>query len=225
MDTLTPEVGTRVLERLLRSAATQVGVVPMDVRAWTESFPAAAKSSRASRLLGELRGVNGAQQGGDAVFLEALREAATSQRPRLIEDYALGQAARVLRVGPERISRERPLTDLGLDSVMGLELRNRLAVALSVTIPPTILWTYPTLHALSGYLVERLFPAPAPVNTAAAVAAASAASAAPRPARNDEAGWQVRETANALSHLSDAEKDQLLAARIADLERMLEGDG
>ncbi|HZN95404.1 MAG TPA: beta-ketoacyl reductase, partial [Myxococcales bacterium] len=216
MDSLTPEAGNRVLERLLRSGATQVGVVPMDVRVWMESFPTAAGSRRAARLLAEHRGI-GARTGADTAFLETLAGAAASQRQRLLEDYALALAARVLRLGPDRISRERPLTDLGMDSVMGLELRNRMALALGLTIPPTILWTYSTVHALSRYLLDRLFPAEG--------APAAAAAPAPAPAPADETGWQVRDTATALSQLSDAEKDQLLAARIADLERMLGGDG
>ena len=209
MERLTPEAGNRVLERLLRAGTVQVGVVPMDVRTWIESFPTAAHSRLASRLLAEHRDAVD-KAGGDAAFLKALGEATVSQRPKLVEHYALAQAARVLRLPADRISRDRPLTEVGLDSVMGLELRNRLALALNITLPPTILWTYSTMESLSKYLLGELLPE----------------DAAPRgkPAGPDESGWAVRETAGALSNLSDAEKDQLLAARIADLEKLLEGD-
>jgi acyl transferase domain-containing protein/acyl-CoA synthetase (AMP-forming)/AMP-acid ligase II len=204
MERLTPEAGNRVLERLLRCGTTQVGVVPMDVRTWIESFPTAAHSRLASRLLAEERA--GERGGGDAAFLKALADATASQRPKLVEHYALAQAARVLRLPADRISRDRPLTDVGLDSVMGLELRNRLALALNLTIPPTILWTYPTMEAMSRYLLDRLLPADQ------------------APAAKDAAGAQAGDAAGALAQMSDAEKERLLAARIAEMEKLLEGD-
>jgi acyl carrier protein len=186
----------------------------MDVRTWIESFPTAAHSRLASRLLaGHPTGERG---GGDAAFLKALAEATVTQRPKLVEHYALAQAARVLRLPADRIARDRPLTEVGLDSVMGLELRNRLALALNLTIPPTILWTYSTLETLSRYLLGELLPAEA--------TPAPGAAAAANPAPGDATGWQVRETSSAIEQMSEAEKDQLLAARIADLEKLLQGD-
>src|SRR6185295_6069504 len=177
MERLTPEAGNRVLERLLRCGTTQVGVVPMDVRTWIESFPTAAHSRLASRLLAEQRA--GERGGGDTAFLKALSDATASQRPKLVEHYALAQAARVLRLPADRIARDRPLTEVGLDSVMGLELRNRLALALNLTIPPTILWTYSTLETLSRYLLGELRP--------------GEGAQAPAPAPGDATGWQVSE--------------------------------
>ena len=212
MERLTPEAGNRVLERLLRAGSVQVGVVPMDVRTWIESFPTAAHSRLASRLLAEHRGAVD-KAGGDNAFLKALTEASASQRPKLVEHYVLAQAARVLRLPGDRIARERPLTDVGLDSVMGLELRNRLALALNLTLSPTILWTYSTLESLSRHLLGELIPG-----------SAGALLQPPQPVGPDESGWAIRETAEALSQLTDVEKDQVLAARIADLEKLLEGD-
>jgi hypothetical protein len=43
-----------------------------------------------------------------------------------------------------------------MDSVMGLELRNRLVAALGLVIPATVLWTYPTIEALAAYLADAL---------------------------------------------------------------------
>jgi hypothetical protein len=56
----------------------------------------------------------------------------------------------------EQVPREKPLGELGMDSVMGLELRNRFVAALGLVIPVTVLWTYPTVNALAGYLADAL---------------------------------------------------------------------
>jgi hypothetical protein len=39
---------------------------------------------------------------------------------------------------------------------MGLELRNRVETSFGVKVPATLLWTYPTLTALSGKLAQLI---------------------------------------------------------------------
>jgi phthiocerol/phenolphthiocerol synthesis type-I polyketide synthase C len=67
----------------------------------------------------------------------------------------------VLRLAPGGIDSETPFKALGLDSLMGLELRNRLESAFGLTLSPTLLWTYGSPRALAGALCERVFRAAA----------------------------------------------------------------
>ena len=84
---------------------------------------------------------------------------------------------------------------------MGLDLRNRLVSALGLVIPATLLWTYPTIHTLSGHLADQLG---SPEQTTVP---------ATEPA--DEA-------AEAYAGLGDDEKTQLLAEGIVAFEQLLE---
>jgi acyl carrier protein len=61
----------------------------------------------------------------------------------------------VLRLEASRIERDTPLKALGIDSLMGLELRNRLEAKLGVTLSATLVWTYPNLGALTPYLCAQ----------------------------------------------------------------------
>ena len=52
------------------------------------------------------------------------------------------------------------MESLGLDSLMALELRNRLEATLDITLPIALVWAYPTISALAGALCERMGYAP-----------------------------------------------------------------
>ena len=48
------------------------------------------------------------------------------------------------------------MESLGLDSLMALELRNRLEASLGITLPAALVWAYPTISALAEALCERM---------------------------------------------------------------------
>src|SRR6185503_7176351 len=62
----------------------------------------------------------------------------------------------VLRMDPTQIDENVALGSLGLDSLMGLEIRNRLESSLGLTLSATMAWTYPTLAALTTHLAEKM---------------------------------------------------------------------
>ncbi|MFI6230380.1 acyl carrier protein [Micromonospora echinospora] len=73
-----------------------------------------------------------------------------------MEGYVRQEASRVLRLAPARIGVDTPLRSLGFDSLMSLELRNRLEAGLGIPLSSTVLWNYPTIEVLVPYLAERM---------------------------------------------------------------------
>ncbi|WP_342651074.1 type I polyketide synthase [Pseudomonas sp. REB1044] len=66
--------------------------------------------------------------------------------------------AALLQEPVECIADDVPLSDLGISSLLGVEIRNRLQAELQVRMPATVLWNYPTIHALAEYLESLLWP-------------------------------------------------------------------
>jgi acyl carrier protein len=52
----------------------------------------------------------------------------------------------------EPVPIHRPLKDLGLDSMLAIELRNNLSKAFNRPLPATVLFDYPTAHEVIKYL-------------------------------------------------------------------------
>lgn len=77
-------------------------------------------------------------------------------RRALMESAIKADVGAVLRMAPQRVPSDRALKSLGLDSLMALELRNRLEKRCGSVLSPTLAWNYPTVLALAEHLAERL---------------------------------------------------------------------
>ncbi|WP_438004841.1 beta-ketoacyl synthase N-terminal-like domain-containing protein [Sorangium sp. So ce321] len=92
-------------------------------------------------------------------LVERLRAATADERRRLLEGWLQTSVAQTLGLdGPERIAPGASLLDLGLDSLMSLELRNRLELSFKVKLPVNLLLEHPSVAALARG-VERTLDA------------------------------------------------------------------
>ena len=86
-----------------------------------------------------------------------LARAPRGEHEQLLLDVVRAEAATVLAIAsPASVDPEQPLQDLGLDSLMAVELRNSLQKATGLTLPSTLLFDYPTVRALVETLQSRL---------------------------------------------------------------------
>jgi myxalamid-type polyketide synthase MxaE and MxaD len=140
LGSLTTAEAFAALERLLGAEAAQAAVLPLDVEAWGRSHPAAAADPFFERLRPAAPARIAAapprrEPAGDGLSRSRLLAAPPTDRSGLLEDYLRRQVARVLRLPLARVDAAEPLVRLGLDSLMGVELRNRLDVDLQVAVP------------------------------------------------------------------------------------------
>ena len=150
-----------------------------------------------------------------ALFLHQLAATPESARRALLATHVRTQIAAVLGLDePEQIGQRLGLFDLGLDSMLAVELRNRLQKSLGRKFRTTLLFDYPTLEALTGHIAEALLPGlceAEPHRNQDALAPAQASSDAQRLS-------QVR---SEVERLTEAEVEASLAAELAALEALL----
>jgi NADP-dependent 3-hydroxy acid dehydrogenase YdfG/acyl carrier protein len=135
---------------------------------WTRLKPLyEAKGARP--LLSALEAEVHEVEGNDAAakFIDVLREATADQRGQMLLDFVSTEVSAVLKMPPdEPPSHDAGLFDLGMDSLMSVELKRRLERGFGAQLPSTLAFNYPNIRALASYLLARAFkeetPVPAP---------------------------------------------------------------
>jgi acyl carrier protein len=172
-----------------RARMARIGVLPISIRRGLELFDAGLRGERAVTIpvrldpsaLREmhdpvplLRGLirvpaaarRGAQTGvanaaEPAALADRLAGLSPDERAEALREMVLGHVADVLgHAGTGALDTERGLLDLGIDSLTAVELRNRLGATVGHRLPSTLIFDYPTIAALAGYLDAEVVPAP-----------------------------------------------------------------
>ena len=75
-----------------------------------------------------------------------------------VEDFVRSHVARILRLDASQVENDHRLMDIGVDSLMAVELRNRLnkGLGLEGNLPATLIFDYPTVQAIARYLVKNI---------------------------------------------------------------------
>ncbi|MEZ4619268.1 MAG: acyl carrier protein [Caldilineaceae bacterium] len=150
---IAPAAGIAALAQLVGDAATQVAVLPTT---W-EKFLAAFNTQ--SPFLSSFATRQAAPVLPPAPTVMSLRTelaaAPAAQRRQRLLTHIQSQAAAIL--GMQQLPAIKVgLTEMGMDSLMAIELRKRLEKSLELALPSTIVFTYPTIDELQQFLWQEL---------------------------------------------------------------------
>jgi myxalamid-type polyketide synthase MxaB len=161
--TIAPAQGLRILEHLLAESPAQVGVLPLSSSELAANRPRAGRASLYAELEELTTGANGsAALSSDFAssvpqLLPLLFSASPGRRAVIVLEQLQKQAAKTMGLDAgDTIDPGRPLTDLGLDSLMAVELRNEIAKQIGKSLPATLLFNHPTLDELTAYLLDEV---------------------------------------------------------------------
>jgi acyl carrier protein len=121
-----------------------------------------------------------------------------------LQSYLSEQVARVLGLSASKLDLQQPLSNLGLDSLMAVELKNRIAVDLKVNVP--------VVKFLQGFSVDQAVTQVLDQLTAEG----SNPSAAPQRQEEQKDKGNAQHLLANLDRLSDEEVDSLLTDMLAD---------
>jgi len=206
------EQALEVLQRLLGHDAIQVVAVPVDWRAYREFYRAGTEPRLLRQLFSEdadiPRHANGSGE-KSGLTAATLLAADPEERHQLLQSYLSAQVARVLGLGASKLDLQQPLSNLGLDSLMAVELKNRIAVDLKVNVP--------VVKFLQGFSVDQAITQV--LDQLAAEAANPSAPLAAAVPQRQELEKDKRNAAQLLANLdqlSDEEVGSLLNDMLAD---------
>jgi acyl transferase domain-containing protein/acyl carrier protein len=166
LGSIPPKVGVEIFGTLMGHGGS-IGVLPIDWRRY-----AAAKEVVPTRFSDLTREVQSKFVTGSTTskakpdILHNLAEVPQNKRKSLLQTHVREQAVRVLGLSASyTLDARQPLREIGMDSLMAVELRNALAASLQHKLPSTLLFDYPTLEALTDFLnseftVKEEEPAP-----------------------------------------------------------------
>jgi acyl transferase domain-containing protein/NADPH:quinone reductase-like Zn-dependent oxidoreductase/acyl carrier protein len=199
-----PAEGFARLEALMRDGATCAVVLPIDWGRFLSRLPEgmdpAFFAPVAQRASGSGSDVTAKHEANVAIQVRSLP---AGQRREALLRHLTERALHVLGLEPSTAMDPRtPMRDIGLDSLMAVELRNALTRSIGRALPATLLFDYPTLDALTNHLARFM---DLDIDESAREDSSAAASAA----KNAKAKTE-------LDTLSDAEAEALLLAELGD---------
>ena len=159
ISSISPEQGMRVLEQLLQAQTTaQVGVLPADLSVLAKQWSLANPSSLILDFLPQetFHQQPAITQQTEQQILAKLQAVPTTQRHEILQNYLQSLVAKSLGTSAAEIPTDANLIELGLDSLMSMEVVNQLSRDLNFIIYPREFYERPKINSLTQYLYAEL---------------------------------------------------------------------
>jgi NADPH:quinone reductase-like Zn-dependent oxidoreductase/acyl carrier protein len=153
-----PTDGVAALDQVLTSDAhPQIAVLPIDWPQFLDREAAGRVRPIVSRFTGETPRANTTTATSRPTLADRMGAASPSQRREMLSAHIRETAITVLGLPASYpLDAHQGLRDVGLDSLMAVELKNRLQDSTKQTLPATLAFDYPTVAALTKFLGQLL---------------------------------------------------------------------
>lgn len=147
--------GLAALDELLTAGESHCAVMPVDWQALSRAYPAFASDP----FLQGFAAIHDATRNagsGKMISRAALRSLAPEAQRGLVVTYLRSETAIVLGLAVDRLATDSPLTSFGLDSLMAVQLKNRIEGDIGVVVPMIRFIQGPTIEDLAKTITELL---------------------------------------------------------------------
>jgi acyl carrier protein len=146
-----------ILEHMLISTTPQVLAMDVDWDRFARHWPTTAAPIVLDDVLSRSADLSGRNEGKATGIRVHLASVSPQQAEAVIGERVAVLVSQVLRRDePSRIDSEQGFSDMGLDSMLALELKNRLNAEFEISLPATIALEFSTLASLTRYVADRV---------------------------------------------------------------------
>jgi len=142
------------LDRVMSENRAQVAAVRVD---WSAIRKAAGRTAPMLEFILPPDAEETEADDGGVGIGEAIAGAPEEERNGLLVAYLRTQIAKVLGTAPDRLDDDQPLNEVGLDSLMGVELKNRVESDLRIALPVATLLQAPSVSQFAEKIRAQLF--------------------------------------------------------------------
>lgn len=198
-----------VLEYILKTGGYHhVAVLPIQWDKFLSQYPDAQvpsllKDINENLYDAERRGI----KKEDSLFLRELKDAPVDKRAALLSGHIWTNLQQVLGETSSKIDNQRSFTELGINSLTAVVLKDKLQQNLNLTLPATLLFNYTTIDSLTEYLLTKKL-------------GLEIGPAIEEPNRNTRSGEDIDRAV--LKNLSDEEVANLLDEELSEFKDLLE---
>lgn len=151
---LQSQVALNMLEELMVSNRSGLGVLELDWRALNRFLPS-SQSPKFSELVAQAGDSEDADDNADDIQ-RMVAELSPDELLATFKQMLKEEIGEILRISPEKIDDSRSLYDMGLDSLMGVELGLAIESRFGVKLPVLALSESPTIAKLAEKLISIL---------------------------------------------------------------------
>jgi acyl transferase domain-containing protein/acyl carrier protein len=156
---MSPKQGVETLGQLLGQDISEIAVIPANWQHWDQFYPAASRSRMVAHLSREESGVPPKaddQPGKVELTRRELLATGPGERQELLETYLGMQIARVMGLSAPKLDVHQALNNLGLDSLMAVELKNLVEARFKVRVPVVTFLEGISLNRLVKQILDEL---------------------------------------------------------------------
>ena len=151
---LTCEVALNALEQLLLNDQSGIGVLEFEWRALSKFLPTASSPKFAA--LAKSASDTSLNDTHELDLRRMVTELSHEELMSLFTSIVQAEVAEILRIATEKIDPKRSMFEMGLDSLMGVELATALEARFGVRLPVMVLAESPTITKLAARLITQL---------------------------------------------------------------------
>ena len=151
---ISPGEAMALLESFLRAGSAQAIAIRVDWTKWRQFFRSMHENPLFERIFTSIE--NQESAGATSDWRSRIEAAAPAEKQGVICQAVREVVGSVLRVKPDSLREDQPLTDLGLDSLMGVEIETSLEAAVGIALPPTSLMRARTIGQIASLIAGQM---------------------------------------------------------------------